>query len=127
MNESKDDEKTDNTLQWHCLQHKNKDACTSECYLQDIFTLFGKRHTLSILRFLLLEETLRFNEIAKKIGGSSKTITDRLRELEACGLIRRETFNEIPVRVEYSLTKLGRDLEDILERTSIWAKTWLKK
>lgn len=124
-NECIDPEKTDNTeehLHWHCLKHKEDFDCTNECVLQSVLHLFGKRHSLSIIRALLLHNKLRFNELQKEVGGSPKTIIERLRELETNGILIREVFNdEIPVRVEYSLTKPGKDLEDIFERISIWA------
>ncbi|MFX1536927.1 MAG: winged helix-turn-helix transcriptional regulator [Promethearchaeota archaeon] len=124
--EDKDTSPT-NHLSWHCLQHVNINECSGECYLQEAFMLFGKKHTLSIIRLLLLHDKLRFNEIEKMIGGSPKTITDRLRELESYGLVEREMFNEIPIRVEYSLTKPGRDLESMFETISIWVRTWVKE
>ena len=77
---------------------------------------------MAIIRELLLKNKLRFNEIEEKLGGSPKTITSRLRELEDLGLIHREVFNEIPIRVEYSLTQQSKGLEDIFERIAIWAK-----
>ena len=53
-------------------------------------------------------------------------IKERLRELETHGILIREVFNDvIPVKVEYSLAKPGRDLEDIFERISIWARNWI--
>ncbi|MFX1253804.1 MAG: winged helix-turn-helix transcriptional regulator [Promethearchaeota archaeon] len=124
---STDDSSPINHLRWHCLQHVNIKKCSDECYLQEAFTLFGKKHTLSIIRLLLLQDKLRFNKIEKMIGGSPKTITDRLRELESYGLVKREIFNEIPIRVEYSLTNAGRDLEGMFETISRWLKIWVKE
>ena len=125
-NESIDLEKTKDTeerLQWHCVRHKEDYDCTNECFLQNVLHIFGKRHSLSIIRTLLRHNKLRFNELQKEVGGSPKTITERLRELETHGILIREQFNdEIPVKVEYSLAKPGRDLEDIFERISLWAR-----
>ncbi len=132
-NECIDPEKTDNTeehLPWHCVRHKEDYDCTSECVLQSVLQLFGKKYTLSIIRTLLQSGApLRFNQLLKKVDGnpSPKTITERLRELEKHDILIREVFhNEIPVKVEYSLTKSGKDLEDIFERISIWARHWIK-
>jgi len=56
-------------------------------------------------------ETIRFNKIMKNLNSiSPKTLTDRLKELEKAGLIKREIFAEIPPRVEYSLTLDGIEL-----------------
>ncbi len=71
---------------------------------------------------LLIHDKLSFNEILKELSASPKTIIERLKDLKKHGLIDRKVFNEIPIRVEYSLTKHGRSLEDIFERISIWSK-----
>jgi len=124
-----DPEKVNNTeerLNWHCLRHDEDLDCTNECVLQSVLQLFGKRHSLSIIRTLLHHSKLRFNQLLKEVGGSPKTITERLRELENHGILIREVFNDvIPVKVEYSLAKPGKDLEDIFERISIWAEDWI--
>jgi DNA-binding HxlR family transcriptional regulator len=108
-------------LKWHCLEHKNVKNCINECRFQIVLNLFGKKYIMPIIRLLLFHKKLRFNEILEKMGGSSKTITDRLRVLEKYGLINREVFNEIPMRVEYSLNDQGKALEDVFERFSVWA------
>lgn len=77
---------------------------------------------MPIIRALIIHKRLRFNEIEDIIEGSPKTITKRLRELEQEGLVNREVFNEVPIRVEYSLTECAEGLEDIFERIAIWAK-----
>ncbi|MHA1449456.1 MAG: winged helix-turn-helix transcriptional regulator [Candidatus Hodarchaeales archaeon] len=107
-------------VKWHCIDHDNNNKCSSECYLQKAFALFGKKHSLSIIRLLLINEKMRFNKIAEKVNASPKTLTNRLRELEEYGLVKREVFNEIPIRVEYSLTKIGKDLENTFENMSNW-------
>ncbi|UYP46897.1 hypothetical protein NEF87_003182 [Candidatus Lokiarchaeum ossiferum] len=115
----------DAPLEWHCISSKNNPACQNNCFTKNILSLFGKKHTLQIIRLLLDNKQLRFNEILNQIGGSPKTITERLRDLEKRKLIIREVFNEIPMRVQYSLTDAGKDLEDIFERISLWAKRWM--
>jgi len=122
--ESKMDENQEASLHWHCLQHGDTSSCTSECLFQDVLGLFSKRQVLLILRQLLMHEKLRFNELLEKVGGSPKTLTTRLRELQEYGLLHRELFNEVPIRVEYSLTRPGKDLEDLFERIAIWLRKW---
>lgn len=121
---------TEERLPWHCVRHKEDHDCTNECTLQSVLQLFGNRYTLSIIRTLLRSKTpLRFNQLLKELGGnpSPKTITRRLRDLENHQILNREVFHDkIPVKVEYSLTKSGKDLEDIFERISIWARHWIK-
>ncbi|MGV9172234.1 MAG: winged helix-turn-helix transcriptional regulator [Promethearchaeia archaeon] len=111
----------DGKLEWHCLKHKNSKNCIRECKVQNTLILLGKKYLMPIIRILLLKKSLRFNEILDEIKGSPKTITARLRELENYGLVNREQFNEIPPRVEYSLTDKGKELEDIFERLAKWA------
>ena len=108
-------------LRWHCLEHKNSNNCVNECKVQRVLTMLGKKYLMPIIRLLLMNKVMRFNEILDKLKGSPKTITARLRELEKHGLIKRKQFNEIPPRVEYSLTEQGKDLEDIFERLANWA------
>jgi len=108
-------------LTWHCLKHKNHRECGNECKVQQALILLGKKYLMPIIRLLLLYDTLRFNEILDHLNGSPKTITARLRELEKYGLINRTQFNEIPPKVEYSLTDQGKELEDIFERLANWA------
>ena len=122
------DENKNYALHWHCLEKNDiNNECMGKCYLKEVLNLFGKKYTMKIIRLLLLNEKLRFNEILKEIGGSPKTITKRLRILEDRGLITRKQFNEIPIRVEYSLTDAGKDLEEIFERISLWIKKWMVK
>lgn len=67
-------------------------------------------------------ETIRFNKIMENLNGiSPKTLTDRLKELEKAGLIKREIFAEIPPRVEYSLTQDGIELRDLMIPLMEWA------
>ncbi len=118
----KDKSSSDASIKWHCVSNKNSEKCQQNCFTREILALFGKKHTLQIIRLLLDNSQMRFNEILKEIGGSPKTITERLRKLEKHKVILRELFNEIPIRVEYSLTDAGRDLEGIFEHISIWAR-----
>jgi DNA-binding HxlR family transcriptional regulator len=112
------------TLKWHCVKHKNDEGCENNCYFQKILSLFGKKNTLPLIRLLLKNKVLRFNEILNQIGGSPKTLTERLRELEFHGLIKREVFNEIPIKVEYSLTAPGKDLDTLFDGITIWIEKW---
>jgi len=114
----------DSLFEWHCSKHDDVSNCMEECRVRRVLSLFGKKYAMPIIRELLLHKKLRFNEIEEKLGGSPKTITSRLRELESFGLIHREVFNEIPIRVEYSLNKNSKGLEDIFERIAIWAKNF---
>lgn len=75
----------------------------------------GKWKALIVLR-LLLHSRLRFGELAQLIPAiSQRMLTTQLRELEGDGLLAREVFAEVPARVEYSLTPLGRSLQPVLQ------------
>jgi DNA-binding HxlR family transcriptional regulator len=65
---------------------------------------------------------LRFNELLKNIHGiSPKTLSDRLKELNGAGLLKRELFPEIPPKVEYSLTQDGIEVRDAMIPLMEWA------
>ena len=71
----------------------------------------------------LRKGTLRFNELKRELKGvTQRVLTHQLRELEADGLVTRKIYAEVPPRVEYSLTKLGKTLVPVLERLEDWAK-----
>ncbi|GGO36904.1 DNA-binding HxlR family transcriptional regulator [Deinococcus humi] len=83
----------------------------------------GKWTTL-ILRDLL-SGTRRFGELRSSLSGiSPKTLTDRLRDLEAQGVLTRQVFPEIPPRVEYTLTDKGRALGSVVRALAEWGAKW---
>ncbi|MFX0207529.1 MAG: winged helix-turn-helix transcriptional regulator [Candidatus Hodarchaeota archaeon] len=93
--------------------------------MNSVFDLFGKKFTLMIIRLLLIHKVMRFTELEQKIGGSPKTLTQRLRNLEKQGLVSREVYNEIPIRVEYSLTEAGIALDEVFSTISKWVNQWI--
>ena len=101
-----------------------RERCTKDCPYRQVLSLFGKRYTFTILRILAHEGVVRFNEIARMAGGSTKTITERLNDLVRFGVVKREAFAEIPPRVEYSLTEKGLDLKPALAMIREWGKKW---
>jgi DNA-binding HxlR family transcriptional regulator len=79
-----------------------------------------------VILYHLLEDTIRFNELGRRLSRiTQRMLTRQLRELEAAGLIHREVYPEVPPRVEYSLTRLGRSLEPILRSLWSWGNTYL--
>ena len=75
------------------------------------FKILSKKYSLSILNELIIHDKRRFNSLVKSFEKTStKTISSRLKELAEHGLIIREQFNEIPPRVEYSITSRGMDV-----------------
>ena len=84
------------------------------CPIEATFRIIGKRWTVLIIREILRGNT-QFNRFMENIQGiSPKVLTERLRELEHLGIIRRRIVSEYPVRVEYSLTDMGKGFEPVL-------------
>jgi DNA-binding HxlR family transcriptional regulator len=81
--------------------------------------IIGGRWKTLILYQLWLG-TKRFGEITVRIPISRKVLTEQLKELEKDGLINRKRYKEIPPRVEYSLTELGKSLSPVLTEIAIW-------
>lgn len=88
--------------------------------------LIGRRWTGAVVRVLLLGPR-RFNELLAAIPGiSDRLLTERLRELEAAGLISRTVEPGSPVKVVYELTCAGAELEEALDAIGHWAERWIK-
>lgn len=87
--------------------------------------LLGKRWTGLILD-TLMEGPRRFCELTNAVEGlSDRVLSDRLRELEQEGIIERNVYPQIPVRVEYRLTAKGRDLKPVVDAIHGWAQQWI--
>jgi DNA-binding HxlR family transcriptional regulator len=87
--------------------------------------LIGRRWTGAIIR-VLQPGPKRFNELLAAVPGiSDRLLTERLRELEAVEIIRREVQPESPVRVQYELTCRGRELRETLDALGRWAERWI--
>ena len=87
--------------------------------------LIGRRWTGAILSLMLQGQT-RFHELSRSIPEmSDKMLSERLKELEAEGIVLRTVAPETPVRVEYSLTEKGRALEQVVSEMTAWAQRWI--
>lgn len=92
------------------------------CPVETTLMLIGDKWKVLIIRDLL-EGTKRFGELKKSIGGiSQKVLTSNLRDLEENGLLSRRVFPEVPPKVEYKLTDLGRSMSPILDALAAWGK-----
>lgn len=97
------------------------------CPVATTVQLIGSKWKLLILRNLLVRPW-RFNELRKDLNGiSQKVLTDSLRSLEADGIIVRTVYPEVPPRVEYSLTPLGRSMKPILDAMEKWGTEYKKQ
>jgi DNA-binding HxlR family transcriptional regulator len=87
--------------------------------------LVGARWTGAIIQ-LLLPGRARFGELRAAIPEmSDRMLSERLRELEAEGIVERTVIPEVPVRIEYALTDKGRALQSALEAIAKWAERWV--
>ncbi|MFQ5838781.1 MAG: winged helix-turn-helix transcriptional regulator [Thermoplasmata archaeon] len=90
------------------------------CSFQPLIEILGRKHALAILYAVFTKNPIRFTDLRKRTGVNPRTLTDRLRELERAGIISREAYNEIPPRVEYTLTGRGLALARIFESLEKW-------
>ncbi|MBI2850324.1 MAG: helix-turn-helix transcriptional regulator [Chloroflexi bacterium] len=99
------------------------DADTREgqcCPVEKTLEVLSSKWTILILRDLLTG-TKRFGQLRQSLNGvSPRTLSQRLKELEAQGIVRRVIYPEVPPRVEYSLTEKGKSLSPILEQMRDW-------
>lgn len=87
--------------------------------------LLGKRWTGLILR-VLMGGPRRFRDLQRSIPDlSDRLLSERLKELEKRGIVRRTVYPDTPVKVEYSLTERGSALEPVVEAIQSWAEEWL--
>lgn len=86
--------------------------------------IVGNKWTALILRDLF-EGPKRFCELERSVGNiNPRTLSQRLDDLEAEGVISKESFAEVPPRTEYALTEKGRDLQPILEQMAAWGNKY---
>jgi DNA-binding HxlR family transcriptional regulator len=101
------------------------DANEHTCPTEATLAVIGGRWKVPIL-WNLFSGTCRFGELSRKVGGvTQKMLTQQLRELEADGLVHRKVYPEVPPRVEYSATALGRSLEPVVSQLTAWGELYL--
>ena len=97
------------------------------CPVETTLTLISDKWKVLVLRDLM-PGTKRFGELKKSIGTvSQKVLTAQLREMEQSGLLTRTVYPEVPPRVEYTLTELGRSLKPILDAMYCWGEEYQAK
>ena len=98
-------------------------TCDEPCPVERGMRLLGGKWTGSIL-WHLKPGPLRFNALARQLGGASKKmITERLRQLESQGLVRREVLETSPVSVQYSITPFGCSALHFLDELRKWSES----
>ncbi|WFD10209.1 winged helix-turn-helix transcriptional regulator [Tepidibacter hydrothermalis] len=94
-----------------------------KCCLEDTLSVIGGKWKLVILWHLGKEGIHRYNELRRLMPGiTHKMLSQKLKELEADGLINRKQYNEVPPKVEYSLTKKGYSVMPILDTMHKWGR-----
>ena len=93
-----------------------------KCPVETTLKMIGKRWKIIILRELLTG-TMRFGELKGAVKGiSQKVLTTNLRQMEEDGLVKREVYNEVPPRVDYTLTDVGYSLASVLDSMADWGE-----
>jgi DNA-binding HxlR family transcriptional regulator len=106
---------------------EERDSSSRACcpFYHQAVELVGRRWTGAILR-VLMDGPMRFSEIAQAVPElSDRLLSERMKELESRGIVRRTVYPGPPVRVEYSLSRMGSELEPALSELQRWAKRWL--
>lgn len=103
-----------------------KKAELDDCPTETALDLIGGKWKGMIL-YYLCTETKRFSELMRLIPGiTQRMLTKQLRDLEANGIVHREVYPQVPPKVEYSLTSLGKTLEPVIRELEKWGNGYLK-
>lgn len=87
--------------------------------------LIGRRWTGAVIR-AMLGGVCRFSDLTAMVPGlSDRMLSERLKELEAEGIVERRVYPDIPVRIEYHITEKGHALASVVDSIAAWAETWL--
>lgn len=98
------------------------------CPVETCAFLVGSKWRLLIMRDLLANDSMRFKELQRSIGKvSQKVLTSNLREMEDAGLVVRRVYAEVPSRVEYSLTDMGKDLQPVIDAMWRWGEAYQER
>ena len=96
------------------------------CPVMPVVTMLQGKWKLQVIYELIIQSPMRFGELRKALSGITNTmLTNVLRDLEADGLVDRIQYNEMPLRVEYSLTEKGRDLLPVFYAISQWGMKYI--
>ncbi len=93
------------------MKTKPCETSVGACPLIFYLDLVSKKWSLKLLKVLAVEDSKRFNEMAKAVKGiTPRILAQRLAEMEKSGIVSKKKFNEVPPRVEYFLTERGKEL-----------------
>lgn len=98
--------------------------CATGCTVDAALAVIGGRWK-GVILYYLLSGHRRFNELRRLLPGiTQRMLTLQLRELETSGLLTRKVYAQVPPKVEYSLTELGRQLEPVLLGLKAWGQAY---
>ena len=98
------------------------DACTEPCAIEKGMRLIGGKWKGSIL-WHLKDGPVRFNSLTRRLGGATrKIVNERLKEMEAQGLVVRRVLSERPIAVQYAITDMGRSALVVLKKLKSWTE-----
>lgn len=104
------------------MRTKEDCPCTDSCPMNTVLKIIGGKWKIKILCVLNLFGPVRYNTIKRKVSGINSTmLAESLRELEELGIVWRRQYDEMPVRVEYSLTDEGKSIIPILVELREWS------
>jgi DNA-binding HxlR family transcriptional regulator len=104
----------------------SKEASSCCPFYHEAVELVGRRWTGAIIAVLLERGSMRFSELGHAVPEiSDRLLSERVKELEARGLVERAVYSGPPVRVEYSLTRMGAALGPAIGELTAWARRWL--
>ncbi len=107
------------------IKIKSKKIATNVCKALGIWDTIGKKWSLLILRHLSANDNFHFNELKRVLGISSNVLAKKLKQLEQEGLItRRAVYDNSPLRVEYKITPLAKELDAIFIGLEKWISKW---
>ena len=107
---------------------KPKKAIQRCVTISTVQKILGGKWKIEILYYIGRQNVHRFGELRRHIGDiTESSLTKQLRELEADGFINRHDFKEVPPRVEYTLTELGKSFMSVLDVIKNWGDLNLKK
>lgn len=106
------------------MTRKRQPNCAHGCAVTTTVGLIGGKWK-TVTLYHLLGGAQRFSELQRRLPGvTQRMLTLQLRELEGDGLVHREVYPQVPPKVEYSLTEVGRSLEPILQAMFDWGETY---
>lgn len=104
----------------------NEAVKTETCPIELTVRFVGNKWKLLILRELFRGGRMRFNELHRAIRGvTQKALSEKLKQMERDGLVIRTAFSEVPPRVEYSLSPLGRSLRSVMSAIYSWGNEYM--